>query len=112
MKIDTRELRYFYIVATYRSLTRAAAHLHVSQPAISLQIRKLEDKLGCKLLERRSRGVVLTADGERLLTHAKEILHRLDEAYRDMTNGEVKVKGLVSVGMPQSIAKIMTEFLV
>src|SRR6185295_14898011 len=75
--MDLRQLRYFLAVADRGSFTRAAAALHVSQPALSLAIGKLEDELGARLFDRGDRFVRATTAGERLIGHARTVL---DEA--------------------------------
>ncbi|MFE5286573.1 LysR family transcriptional regulator [Nocardia sp. NPDC056611] len=74
MDLDLRLLRYFVGVADELHFGRAAAKLYISQPALSKQIRKLEDQLGVRLLERDSRHVTLTAHGHRVLSDAREML--------------------------------------
>ncbi len=66
-------LQYFWAVAREGHLTRAAESLHVSQSAVSAQIRRLEDSLGCRLFERVGRRMVLTDAGQRALDHADAI---------------------------------------
>lgn len=78
--MDIRQLRYFLGVVHAKSTTGAAESLHVAQPAIGMQLRKLEDELGVKLLVRHSRGVVPTGAGEQLRKHATEILESLGAA--------------------------------
>src|SRR5918999_6030295 len=77
---EIRRLRYFVAVAERLSFSRAALDLHISQPALSEAVRKVEVELGVELLERSSRGVALTGAGETLLHEAREVLARLDEA--------------------------------
>ncbi len=87
---EIRQLRYFVAVAERLSFSRAALDLHISQPALSEAVRKLEDAVGTPLLERSSRRVALTAAGESLLPEAREILERLDAALaraRDVGHG-------------------------
>jgi DNA-binding transcriptional LysR family regulator len=72
--MDLRQLRYFLAVADRGSFTRAAASLHVSQPALSLAIGKLEEELGARLFDRGDRFVRATAAGERLVGHARAVL--------------------------------------
>jgi len=77
--LNLHALEQFVALARTRNFTRAAEELHVSQPALSRSIRKLEDQLGKPLFERRPREVVLTELGERLLERAREILRMIDE---------------------------------
>src|SRR5579863_10178771 len=74
MSLELDDLRSFLILSEQLHFRRAAAILHVSQPALSKQIRRLEDRLGGPLLLRRSRGVHLTAAGQILLQHARQII--------------------------------------
>ena len=72
--MELRHLRYFVAVAEAENVSRAALKLHVSQPALSRQIRDLEDELGFKLLERSARSVRLTEAGRAFLTEARAVL--------------------------------------
>ena len=74
MDLDLRLVRYFVAVAEELHFGRAAAKLYVSQPALSKQIRKLEEQLGAPLLVRDSRHVTLTARGQRFLEEARQLL--------------------------------------
>ena len=78
MNIEMRHLRYFVAVAEEASFTAAAQRVHVAQQVLSTQIRQLEDAVGVLLLERTSRGVVLTAAGSAFLGLARETLASLD----------------------------------
>ncbi|MEU3271257.1 LysR family transcriptional regulator [Saccharomonospora sp. NPDC006951] len=71
---DLRVLRSFVVIAEERSITRAAARLHISQQSLSTQMRTLEARIGAVLLERSSRGVTLTAVGHVLLREALPLL--------------------------------------
>jgi Bacterial regulatory helix-turn-helix protein, lysR family/Phosphotriesterase family len=73
-ELDLRLLRHFVAVAEELHFTRAAARLYVAQQALSRDIRRLEQQLGVRLLTRTTRQVRLTADGERLLVRARELL--------------------------------------
>jgi DNA-binding transcriptional LysR family regulator len=72
--MELRYLKYFVTVAERQNFTRAAEELHVAQPAISQQIKSLEEELGVSLLHRTKRSVKLTAAGNAFLSEAKEIL--------------------------------------
>ena len=72
--MELYQLRRFAAVAELGHLTRAAERLHVSQPALSAQIRALEETLGVTLFERGSSGMSLTAAGRRLLPAARDVV--------------------------------------
>ena len=73
--MDLRQLRYFTEAAETGSMTAAAKRCRISQPSLSQQIMSLEEEIGEQLMERRPRGIELTAAGELLLRHAKRLLH-------------------------------------
>lgn len=77
-------LHYFIAVARSQSISGAADIVHVVPSAISRQIQRLEDSLGCGLFDRQSRGVKLTEAGERLLAWALEVQRQADDLSRDM----------------------------
>jgi DNA-binding transcriptional LysR family regulator len=80
--MELRHLRYFAAVAADLNFTRAAARLHVAQPALSRQIRQLEDELGVVLLNRSPRGVQLTKAGRGFLVEARALLSHSERAMR------------------------------
>lgn len=112
MSVDLRSLRSFVTVASTGSISAAAEMLHIAQPALSVQIKNLEEQLGTSLFSRHARGVKLTATGERFLLHCVEILKRIDLAYSDMRAATDDPSGTVAVGLPQSIAKFVAVPLV
>ncbi len=77
--MELRHLRYFVAVAEEENVSRAALKLHVSQPAVSRQVRDLEDELGISLLERSAKAVRLTDAGRAFLTGARAVLHQTEE---------------------------------
>ncbi|CAM3234457.1 hydrogen peroxide-inducible genes activator [Paracoccus nototheniae] len=79
MNITLRQLRYFLALADAAHFTRAAEAIHVSQPALSMQIRALEDMVGAPLVERTSSGVVLTPQGRALQAHAGRVLQAMTD---------------------------------
>ena len=80
--MELRHLRYFIGVAEEENVSRAALKLHVSQPALSRQIRDLEDELGFLLLERGARSVRLTEAGRAFLTEARAVVQRAEDAVK------------------------------
>jgi DNA-binding transcriptional LysR family regulator len=96
--MELYQLRGFVTVAELGHLTRAAERLHVSQPALSGQIRALEDQLGLQLFERASTGMALTAAGRRILPTAREILEKAAKLRGLARSIEGDVAGRVRVG--------------
>jgi LysR family transcriptional regulator, benzoate and cis,cis-muconate-responsive activator of ben and cat genes len=78
--VELRHLRYFVAVAEIENVSRAALKLHVSQPALSRQIRDLEDELGFSLLERTAKSVRLTDAGRAFRDDARALLQNADDA--------------------------------
>ncbi len=104
MNITLRQLTYFKALAEQRNFGRAAEVVHVSQPALSVQIRELEKTLGAVLVERQARDVVLTPFGRRILEHAERVLEAtqaLGEAarWRGGLAGELRI-GLIPTIAP------------
>ncbi|MDP6700212.1 MAG: LysR family transcriptional regulator, partial [Candidatus Latescibacteria bacterium] len=77
--MELRHLRYFAMAAEEENISRASARLHISQPAVSRQIKDLEEELGVQLFERLRDGLKLTAAGNRALVHARQILRKAAE---------------------------------
>jgi LysR family transcriptional regulator, benzoate and cis,cis-muconate-responsive activator of ben and cat genes len=82
--MELRHLRYFVGVAETENVSRAALKLHISQPAVSRQVRDLEDEIGLPLLKRAGKSVKLTEAGRLFLNEARAILERTDEALRNV----------------------------
>ncbi|MFJ6786928.1 LysR family transcriptional regulator [Streptomyces angustmyceticus] len=89
MGIELHHLRGFLAIADEQHFTRAAARLRLSQPSLSRNLRRLEEQLGVRLLERTTRRVTLTPAGERLYRQLAELLPRLEEALRPDRAGEI-----------------------
>ena len=102
--MELRDLRYFVAVAQHRNFSRAAAQLHVSQPALSEQIRKLEEELGAALFDRSSRGATLTAAGEAFFPQARTVLAQADAAVDSVRQVAHGVAGSLSLGFIDSAA--------
>ena len=78
--MELRQIEYFMAVAAHQNFSRAAEHVHVSQPSLSIQIGGLEKELGTRLFDRLGRKVVLTQAGELFHVHAERALRELDQA--------------------------------
>ena len=102
--MELRQLRYLVALAEELNFTRAAASEHVAQPALSQQIRRLEDEVGLALVERTTRHVALTAAGELLVGRARRVLAELDAAetelqgLRGMDTGHVTIGAMHTMG--------------
>ena len=83
--MELRHLRYFVTAAEEKNISRASVRLHISQPAVSRQIKDLEEELGVQLFKRLRDGLELTDAGNRALVHAREILHRAAVMQEAMT---------------------------
>jgi DNA-binding transcriptional LysR family regulator len=97
-ELDARLLRTFVTIVDLRSFTRAGRRLGLSQSAISQQLGSQERMLGVKLLVRAGKGVRPTPAGEILLQYARQILQKVDEAYRVLTAYESTGAGVLRVG--------------
>lgn len=111
--LDLTALRSFATVADAGGVTRAAGLLHLTQSAVSMQLKRLEESLGRPLLDRSGRGVTLTADGEQLLGYARRILRLNDEVYARLT--DQAFEGEVVLGVPAdvvypAIPKVLRQF--
>jgi DNA-binding transcriptional LysR family regulator len=96
--MDLTLLRAFVAVAREGNLTRAAVQLHVSQPAVSLQIKNLQETLGIALFSRTSHGLILTRDGEALLPHAERALNAASEVRRVAAALRHEISGRLTIG--------------
>ncbi len=95
--MELRQLRYFVAVAEELHFRRAAARLHISQPPLSQQIRRLEEELGCRLLTRSRRRVELTAAGAAFLRDARAMLAELEVAVATVRRIETGQAGVLRV---------------
>lgn len=101
--LDLVLLRTFVVVADQRSMTAAANALHLTQGAVSQQVRKLEELLGGSLLIRERRGIQLAPLGERLIARARQILALNDQLWTELRGGD-PVQGTVRLGAPYDLA--------
>jgi DNA-binding transcriptional LysR family regulator len=102
--MELRHLRYFIAVGEEQNVSRAALKLHVSQPALSRQIRDLEDELGFALLERSAKSVRLTEAGSVFLTEARGVLERVVQAVDAARRSATGEDDQLHVGYAPSLA--------
>ncbi|AJP57606.1 LysR family transcriptional regulator [Pandoraea vervacti] len=112
MDLNLRDIRAFIAVAHNGSFTRAAARLHLSQPALTVQIRRLEETVGVRLFDRNSRNVALTPTGRELLPLLQKSLHDMEHvlidarALGDGSSGTIRVACL-----PTFAASVLPELI-
>ncbi len=111
--MELRHLRYFVAVADAGGVSRAAARLNISQPALSRQIRDLETDLGVSLFDRRGGRLVLTGEGEDLVARGRQLLTDADsfsERARALRGGDA---GIIRVGVaPLTLESLLPPFLI
>jgi LysR family nitrogen assimilation transcriptional regulator len=108
MFMDLRQIQYFLKVANSGSFTRAAAELGIAQPALSRQLKRLEEELGVTLLHRHGRGVTTTQVGVGLVQNAGIILAQVDVALKDIIASKDVLSGNATVGLPPSVGRVLS----
>ncbi len=112
-------LGYFYLVGKTKSISKVAADVYLSQSALSQQIQKLENNLGCELLIRSNRGVELTPDGEIVFKYAAHIIGTYDKMrhdlrdHRDHNSSIIKIEATYPVAtyaLPCTLYRMKKEF--
>ncbi|MEQ5842268.1 LysR family transcriptional regulator [Paraburkholderia acidicola] len=112
MNFSFPQLQAFTTIISSGSLGRAADALHITQPALSRTIKKLETELGAALFERHSKGMRLTAIGEALLPHATLLLREAESAHEEIDAMRGLAKGTIRVGAVASIATLVLPLAV
>ncbi|MDJ0946498.1 MAG: LysR substrate-binding domain-containing protein [Kiloniellales bacterium] len=109
--MNTRDLEYLVAVAEELHFGRAAERCHASQPALSGQLRKLEERLGVKVFERTKRHVRLTEIGDQIVARAREVLHHVDAMEKIAAAHRGPFVGPCVIGMPPTIGPYLTPLL-
>ena len=110
--MEISQLRTLIHVAELGSLSKAADRMHIAQPALSRQVRMLEDELGIRLFARHGRGMVLTEQGREVLKHAARVMAELEEIRASASDIETPLSGQVAIGLPPTVADIISVPLV
>lgn len=110
--MDRRTLRYFQAVAEFGSVSRAAESLRISQPAISRQIGRLEERLDRTLFSRHGHGVTLTHAGRTLLERSQLILRQFEQMEADIRSGGDELSGTVTIAVPPAAGRFLVPALV
>jgi len=104
--VSLRQIRIFDMVARYKSHTRAAEKLHMTQPAVSMQMKQLEENLGINLFERRGKALALSSQGHELREYSKSII----EGYNSMMDFAAKMKGCEAGHLTISVTSTANHF--
>jgi DNA-binding transcriptional LysR family regulator len=113
--MELRQLRTIVAVARHRSLTKAADELFLTQPAVSQQIRRLEEELGVDVFHRTSRRVELTPEGRVILSYAERVLSEVEGLHSELEDitgllsGEIRIGGVYPTG-PYDLFSMLAEF--
>lgn len=110
--MDIKQLRALLAIAETGSVSRAAELLHIVQPAVSRQLRLLEEDLGTPLFARGRRGMELTGSGQLLVEHARRALGELDRARAEIAPVPGVVTGIVTIGLLPSTSDLLAAPLV
>ena len=107
MNVDLELYRIFYVVAKNKHMTRASEELHISQPAISQSIKKLENQLGGTLFLRSNKGMELTEEGKMFYEYVKGALELINNAENEFTSFKDLSKGEIKIGCSATLTKLI-----
>lgn len=112
MEIDIELYKTFYYVAKYKSITKAAEMLYISQPAVTMSIKKLEEQLEMTLFTRTKRGVILTNEGKVLYEYVKQAMESLKIGENRINNLKKLDTGNIRIGIGTTLTKyFLMEYL-
>jgi DNA-binding transcriptional LysR family regulator len=106
-QLENFRLKVFRTVAEHLNFRKAAEHLFLTQPAVTLQVKALEEDLGIRLFDRAANRISLTPQGSLLLEYAKKIAALVSQAEQELGGGDGKVSGEVSLGVSTTIAQYL-----
>lgn len=107
MNVDLELYKVFYAVAKHKHMTKASEELHISQPAVSQSIKKLEDQLGGTLFLRSNKGMELTEEGKMFYEYVKGALELINNAENEFTSFKDLSKGEVKIGCSTTLTKLV-----
>jgi LysR family nitrogen assimilation transcriptional regulator len=107
MTVDLRQLSYFVAIADSGSISSAASKLGIAQPSLSEVVARLEKQIGVQLIVRTARGMQLTQAGVVLARHARDLLHRVDVALKEVNDLGEEPRGPVALGLPPTMALLL-----
>lgn len=103
--MNTELYKSFYFVAQYGSISKAAEHMYITQPAVSRAIMQLEDDMGCKLFSRTPKGVKLTPEGEILYSYIEQAFNFISAAERKISDVKNILSGEIRIGVSDTLCK-------
>jgi LysR family nitrogen assimilation transcriptional regulator len=109
--MELRSLQYFVRIAELGSITRAAAHLHLAQPALTRHVQRLEEELGVAIFTRANRGVRLTEAGQRLHESALRILRDVERTGDEIRAQEAQPSGRIILGVTPTLCPVLAPEL-
>lgn len=107
MNINLELYRIFYTIAKNKHMTKSSEELHISQPAISQSIKKLEDELGGTLFLRSNKGMELTSEGKMFFEYVKGALELINNAENEFTSFKDLSKGEIKIGVSTTLTKLI-----
>ena len=107
MNVDLELYRVFYTVAKNKHMTKASEELHISQPAISQSIKKLEEQLGGTLFLRSNKGMELTEEGKMVYEYVRGALELINNAENEFTLFKDLSKGEIKIGCSTTLTKLI-----
>jgi DNA-binding transcriptional LysR family regulator len=111
-QLENFRLKVFRTVAEHLSFHKAAEHLFLTQPAVTQQVKALEDELGVRLFDRTPKGVLLTEQGSLLLQYAQKAAALTAEAAEKLASGDGKLSGEFALGVSTTIAQYVLPRLI
>ena len=109
INVDIELYRIFYTVASCGNITKAAEKLYISQPAVTMSIKKLESELGIKLFVRNKRGVTLTPEGKVLYGYIEKAMENISLAENKIENFKKLETGNIRIGIGTNLTKFFLK---
>jgi LysR family transcriptional regulator, low CO2-responsive transcriptional regulator len=111
MNITIRQLKVFSEVARHKTLTLAAKHLHLTQPAVSMQIKQLEESVGAALLSKQGRRIQLTDAGEEMLLLSHNVLQQIEQTEHHLKQINEGHQGKLKLVVASTVSAVATKLL-
>ncbi len=105
IEVDIELYKIFYMVAKYQNITKAAESLYISQPAVTMSIKKLEEQLDTTLFVRTKRGVILTSEGEVLNEYISKAMENIELGENRISSLKKLESGNIKIGIGTTLAK-------